>query len=54
MQKRFRVTLIFETNWGDDPDNNIMPNNEFFQEQWEQTASAMEGDSIEIEKIEGI
>jgi len=47
MRKRFRVVLIFETN--DDPE---IPDNEFFQEQWEQTAAAQMGDSIVIEKIE--
>jgi hypothetical protein len=50
-RKRFRVTLILEIN-----DNPIFeyPDAKFFQEQWEQTASAMEGDLIEIEKIEEI
>ena len=50
-RKRFRVTLIFETN--DDPKLEI-PDVRFFLEQWEQTASAMEGDLITIEKIEEI
>jgi len=49
MRKRFRVVLIFETN--DDPE---IPDNEFFQEQWEQTAAAQMGDLIMIQKIERI
>ena len=49
MRKRFRVVLIFETN--DDPE---IPDNEFFQEQWEQTAAAHMGDLIMIQKIERI
>jgi hypothetical protein len=50
MQKRFRVTLIFELT-GDDE---IYPDNQFFQEQWEQTASGAEGDLILVEKVEEI
>jgi hypothetical protein len=51
MRKRVRVTLIFES---EDGPNCVVPDVEFFQEQWKQTASAMEGDSIKIEKIEWI
>ena len=51
MRKQFRVTLIFETEGGITGE---VPDVEFFQEQWYQTTSAMEGDLIKIEKIEEI
>jgi hypothetical protein len=58
MRKQFRVTLIFETKEFlesvEDGPNCVVPDVEFFQEQWEQTAAAMEGDTIKIEKIEEI
>jgi hypothetical protein len=50
VNKKYRITLTFESTG----DEEVYPDDKFFQEQWEQTASAMEGDLIEIEKIEGM
>lgn len=48
--KRFRVTLILESEYIKDRAQ-VEP---ILKEQWEQTAAAFDGDTIEIETIEDV
>ena len=50
MNKKYRITLTFESTG----DEGVYPDDKFFQEQWEQTASSIEGDVIKVEKVEEI